>query len=170
MKKLLLVCGFLVGVAMNVNAIDLIQFYGLYSGQGIECSMVTTEDNTGMSLIGDVGNLYSGTTYEIVGEIVESSICQAGITVNVEAIAPKSPRGYRFEILKGDITGLTDDNVHQCYILNDGENNYGLIVLEDGVEMNLGKYTVIGEKMYGKFNPCGADVVESYKLIKYFKE
>lgn len=170
MKKLLLICGFLVGFIMNLHAIDLIQFYGLYSGQGIECSMVTTEQNTNISLIGDVGNLYSGTTYEIIGEIIDSSICQAGITVNVEVIAPKSPRGYRFEILKGEIIGLTDDNIHQCYILDDGKNKYGLIVLENNIEMNVGKYVVIGEKIYGNIKLCGNDVIKNYKLIKYFKE
>jgi uncharacterized protein RhaS with RHS repeats len=114
-------------------------------------------------------DLKNGTTYEIIGDYLEDSVYPKQ-TVKVILITPKTSNGYKYTILKGNIIQLPKDNRYKCYILNDGKNNYGLILPPDYYPMNLGRHTIIGEKIKGKENLCGNNIKGNYNVINYFKE
>ncbi|MCL6698610.1 DUF5818 domain-containing protein [Sphingomonas sp. NSE70-1] len=67
---------------------------GKLTNEGVECQALRGDDGELYTLLGgELGDLPVDTRVRVTGERVEFSICQQGITIQVQSIAPADPRG-----------------------------------------------------------------------------
>lgn len=61
---------------------------GRLTSEGVECQALRGDDGQLYTLLGDLGRLSVDTRVRVIGERVELSICQQGITIRVRSITP----------------------------------------------------------------------------------
>ena len=62
---------------------------GRLTSEGVECQALRGDDGQLYTLLGgDLGNLPADARVSVIGERVEISTCQQGITIRVQSIAP----------------------------------------------------------------------------------
>ena len=66
---------------------------GRLTNEGVECQALKGEDGQLYTLLGgELGGLPDDTRVRVIGERLEFSSCQQGITIRVQSIAPADPR------------------------------------------------------------------------------
>ena len=77
--------------ASNGNA--LITVVGQLTSEGVECQALRGDDGQLYTLLGgELGDLPVETRVRVLGERLEFSSCQQGITIRVQSITPADPR------------------------------------------------------------------------------
>ena len=67
---------------------------GKLTNEGVECQALRGDDGELYTLLGgELGGLPVDTRVSVIGERLEFSSCQQGITIRVRSIAPADPRG-----------------------------------------------------------------------------
>ena len=67
---------------------------GRLTSEGVECQALRGDDGQLYTLLGgELGDLPVDTRVSVVGERLEFSSCQQGVTIRVQSIAPADPRG-----------------------------------------------------------------------------
>lgn len=65
---------------------------GQLTSEGVECQALRGDDGQLYTLLGDIGTLAVETRVRVLGERLEFSSCQQGITIRVQSITPADPR------------------------------------------------------------------------------
>jgi len=67
---------------------------GKLTSEGVECQALRGDDGQLYTLLGgELGDLPVETRVRVIGERLEFSSCQQGITIRVQSITPADPRG-----------------------------------------------------------------------------
>ena len=67
---------------------------GKLTNEGVECQALRGDDGQLYTLLGgELGDLPVETRVRVIGERLEFSSCQQGITIRVQSITPADPRG-----------------------------------------------------------------------------
>ena len=67
---------------------------GRLTSEGVECQALRGDDGQLYTLLGgELGDLPVETRVRVIGERLEFSSCQQGITIRVQSISPADPRG-----------------------------------------------------------------------------
>jgi hypothetical protein len=67
---------------------------GRLTSEGVECQALRGDDGQLYTLLGgELGDLPVETRVRVIGERLEFSSCQQGITIRVQSITPADPRG-----------------------------------------------------------------------------
>lgn len=73
---------------------DSVTVVGRLTNEGVECQALRGDDGQLYTLLGgELGNLPVESRVRVIGERLEFSTCQQGITIRVQSIAPADPRG-----------------------------------------------------------------------------
>jgi hypothetical protein len=71
-----------------------VNIIGKLTNEGVECQALRGDDGELYTLLGgELGDLPVDTRVRVIGERLEFSSCQQGITIRVQSIAPADPRG-----------------------------------------------------------------------------
>ena len=76
------------------NGSERITVIGRLTSEGVECQALRGDDGQLYTLLGgELGDLPVETRVRVIGERLEFSSCQQGITIRVQSISPADPRG-----------------------------------------------------------------------------
>lgn len=64
---------------------------GRLTNEGVECQALRADDGQLYTLLGDMGTLPIESRVRVLGERLEFSSCQQGITIRVRSIVPADP-------------------------------------------------------------------------------
>lgn len=67
---------------------SLITVVGRLTNEGVECQALRGDDGTLYTLLGEIGTLPVDTRVSVLGERLEFSSCQQGITIRIRSITP----------------------------------------------------------------------------------
>jgi hypothetical protein len=71
-----------------------IRVVGQLTSEGVECQALRGDDDQLYTLLGgELGGLPADARVRVIGERLEFSSCQQGITIRVRSISPADPRG-----------------------------------------------------------------------------
>ncbi len=71
-----------------------VNIIGKLTNEGVECQAMRGDDGQLYTLLGEeLGGLPVDTRVSVIGEKLEFSSCQQGITIRVRSITPADPRG-----------------------------------------------------------------------------